>query len=73
VGSADLAKHAPEVPDLNESRAHREVDAGTDEQVEEDVAIQDVAQWIDQLRLNEVQISILDWAALNRRTVNEKC
>src|ERR1700730_2844914 len=39
VGSAELAKHATEVADLNTSGAHREIEAYTDEQINEDVSV----------------------------------
>jgi hypothetical protein len=56
VGFPKLAKHAAEVPDLNTPGAQREIDAGTDEQVDEDMGVQDIAERIDQLRLKEVQV-----------------
>ena len=72
VGSAELAEHAPEVPELNESGAHREIDADTNEQINEDVAIEGIAQRVDQPRLNEVQIPSPTCAAV-RSNVNAKC
>jgi hypothetical protein len=59
VGSPELAKHAPEVADLNESGAHREVNANPDEQINEDAGVQDIAERIYQLHLKEVQIYFL--------------
>ena len=59
VGSAELTEHAPEVADLNESGAQREIDANRDKQKNQDVAIQGIAKRIDQLLLKKVQICFL--------------
>ena len=64
MGSAELTEHAPEVPDLDESGARREIDANTDEQIDKDVGVQDIAKRIDQLLLKEVQICFLPHAGL---------
>lgn len=65
MGSPKLAKHAPEIPDLNTPSAHGEINADTDEQVNEDLGVQDIAKRIDQLLLKNVQICFLSaqtWA-----------
>jgi hypothetical protein len=59
MGFPELTNHPPEVPNLNESGAHREIDANTNEQIDEDVCVQDIAKRIDQLLLKEVQICSL--------------
>lgn len=59
MGPPELAKRPPEVADLNESGAHREIDANTNEQINEDLCVQDIAKRINQLLLKEVQICSL--------------
>jgi hypothetical protein len=59
VGSPELANHPPEVADLDESGADREIDTSTYEQINEDVSVEDIAKRIDQLLLKEVQICFL--------------
>src|SRR5579875_823033 len=59
VRHPQLANHPADVTDLDEAGAHRQIDAGPDQQVNEDVPAEDLADRIDELRPKKVHACFL--------------